>query len=116
MLILKNTFNNSSKQTKTIILPDGSSFKMNLYYKSLTSAWYFDIIYNNLNFTLLNQKLTNNLNALNPFKNKLNFGLSFVVSDGGELWYPDDFENGRVKAYLLDKEDLIKFDELIANL
>ena len=88
---------------------------MNLYYKSLTSGWYFDIIYNNLNFTLLNQKITNNINVLNPFKYKLNFGLSFVVNDGGELWYPDDFENGRVEAYLLDKEDITEIDELISN-
>lgn len=106
MLILNDIFTDSPRQSEEILLPDNTTFTINLYYNNLTSSWFFDILYPASNFTLLGQKLTSNPNVIHNFRNKLKFGLSFIVKDGGELWYKDDFTSGRVDVYLLDETDL----------
>jgi hypothetical protein len=106
MLYLRNIFNSSPKQQKTILLENNNTFTFNIYYRSLTSGWYYDLSYSTLNFNVKGQKITHSLNILDPFRERLNFGLSFRVEDGGEIWYLDDFTNERVKVYLLNENDL----------
>ena len=106
MLYLRNIFNSSPRQQKTILLENGNTFTLNIYYKSLTSGWYYDVFYAPLNFILKGQKATHGLNALEPFRERLPFGLSFRVEDGGEIWYLNDFSSERVKVYLLNSTDL----------
>jgi hypothetical protein len=43
---------------------------------------------------------------LRQFRRNINFGLSCVVSDGGEPWFLSDFETGRVKIYELSTADV----------
>jgi hypothetical protein len=109
MQTLEDIFTDEARQSASIILLDNTTFSITLYYRSLTSGWYCDIKYDPANFDLRGIKITNNLNILHPFRNKLNFGLSFIVPDGGELWYQDDFISGRVLTLLLDKNDIENF-------
>ena len=115
MLIFQNTFTNDPIQQVKIQLPNNTSFVLKLQYNALINGWYADIIYNTANFTLLGIKITNNLNILHNFRNKLGFGLSFVISDNGELWYKDDFLSGRVQVYLLDNADISSLENVYNN-
>lgn len=106
MLYLRNIFNANPKQQKTILLDNNNTFTFNIYYRSLTSGWYYDLSYSVSNFNVKGHKITNSLNLLDPFRERLNFGLSFKVEDKGEIWYLNDFETERVKVYLLNATDL----------
>lgn len=106
MLTISHLFSDEAKQQITVDLPDGAGFNIILQYQILTEAWYCDIIYSRINFSLRGIRLTNNINILRPFEAKLNFGISFILTDGGESWYQNDFISKRVQVFLLDKNDI----------
>jgi hypothetical protein len=86
-------------------LEDGGTIQLTLNFRSNQRCWFYSISGSN-GLSLNNRRLVNSPNMLRQFRNNINFGLSCIVSDGGEPWFLNDFETGRVKIYELSIADM----------
>lgn len=96
---------NSPNVVIRIGLEDGGTIQLTLNFRSNQRCWFYSIL-GSSGFTVNNRRLVNSPNMLRQFRRNINFGLSCVVSDGGEPWFLDDFINGRVKIYELSLADV----------
>lgn len=96
--------------TIRIGLEDGGTIQLTLNFRSNQRCWFYSISGSN-GFTLNNRRLVNSPNMLRQFRNVVKFGLACNVSDGGEPWFLNDFQNGRVKIYELSSADVSKVEE-----
>ena len=77
-------------QQMTLVLQDGSSFTMTLYYISQQEVWFItNLTYNS--FTLNGLRITTSPNMLNQFRNQIPFGLACYTVNNREPTQLEDF-------------------------
>jgi hypothetical protein len=97
---------NSSDQTTLLILPDNSVATLRLRYRQRTQRWIADVGYANKNFQANGINLTCFPNVLRAWRNILPFGIGFMTADFTDPFDINDFQTGRVQAYLLNAADV----------
>lgn len=95
---------NEPKQKFRVKLETGEMVDFEFWFSSITSAWFFSFSCENKKAN--NMQLTNCYNVLREHKDTIPFGLACKVSDGLEPMFKDDFINGRVSVYILNKEEI----------
>lgn len=70
------SFTDSSSQTTTITLDDGSFATLDLVYRPQQKGWFYDLTYKT--FSLLGQRLVYSENMLRQFRWQIPFGLAVL--------------------------------------
>lgn len=108
------TITSSPKQRMTLILENNETVDFKLYYLGRQQSWFYDFTYNNL--TVNCSRVTLTPNALRQFKHIIPFGVSFSSDDEVEPFSIDDFVSGRIRMYVLNKEEVQQIELEIFNL
>jgi hypothetical protein len=103
-----------SRQRQTVALPDGTSFRMVLYYVPLQYGWFLpEISYQD--FIVNGLRVVNSPNLLHQFRNQIPFGLACFTEDKREPMFQEDFNSGFAKLYVLTEAEKEEFTEYLAN-
>lgn len=97
-----------ARQKFTIIGENGEIIPTYLYYLPTQIGWFMDITYGT--FTANGLRLCVSPNIISQWKNIIPFGLLCTSNDGQDPYYLDDFTTGRINIYLLNSDDVEKFD------
>lgn len=98
------TLTDSPKQRWTLVLDNNETAEFYLYYLSRMQAWYYDLEYKNFNVKCSKCVLTPN--SLRSFRRILPFGIVFLSDDVLDPFQITDFASGRVKMYILNKDEV----------
>lgn len=102
-------------QRQTLILPDGSSLLMLIYFRPLQFGWFInEIVYKN--FTLNGLRITVQPNMLRQFKNKIPFGLGCYANHSSrEPTQQQDFSSGAFSLYLLSAAEVTAYENALTG-
>ena len=93
-----------ARQEFTVVTEEGDEISLLLWYAASQQTWFFDVTSGD--FVLQGAQLTVSLNILRAYNNILPFGFSVTSTDGEDPFYLDDFISGRIKLFLLSREDV----------
>lgn len=113
MIELTNLSDNA-KQKFFLPLDSQEKIQFNLYFMPTQSAWFFDFNYKDRAFN--GNKLVLGANILRMYKNIIPFGLMVYADFHIEPFKLDDFSSGRVKLFVLEKEDVSFFEGKVFNI
>lgn len=94
------------QQKQTVVLPDGTTFTINLYYVQMQYAWFISSLTCN-DFTMNWTRVFNSPNMLHQFRNQIPFGLACVTANNREPTQIEDFASGAAIIYALDEADTV---------
>lgn len=101
-------------QKQTLILPDGTSLSLTLYFMPMQYAWVItELVYGD--FLLQGVRISNSPNILYQFQNQIPFGLACYSTQNREPTQQQDFSSGASKLYILDAAEVAAYTELIEN-
>lgn len=95
-------------QQQNLVLPDGSSVLLQIYFRPMQYGWFVNEISWDT-FTLKGLRITNSPNMLNQFRNQIPFGLACYSAANREPSQQDDFISGASKLYLLDEDEVAAY-------
>ena len=84
-----------------------------LRYKEQVQGWFISFTYEN--FTVNNHRMVTSGNFLHQFRNVLPFGMLCEVEGNQEAMLPEDFSSGRASLYVLTREEVQSFSEVISG-
>ena len=101
-----------ANQQMTIVLPDGTTATLTLYYRVQQKGWFYDLSWDGFSppFQSLGNRLVTSPNVLREYRNQLTFGLTISTADAGEPVGQEDFVNGYATAILLDASDVLNIE------
>lgn len=109
-----NQITRDTLQKQTLILEDGSSFTLKMYFVPLQQGWFIrELTYGD--FTLYGLRITVGPNMLYQWKNKLPFGLACTSVGDREPSLQDDFSSENCKLYVLTSEEVTALTEFYEN-
>ena len=97
--------NDNPSQVFSLNLPDGTSATFTLSYRPNQKGWYYDMSWNGTN-----------PNILRAFKNKINFGLACLTTDGYEPMNLNDFNIKYANLYVLTETEVQSIESSIFTL
>ncbi len=101
-------------QKQVLILETGLQLSFTLYFRPRQQGWFFnELIYDD--FTLYGMRVTNNMNLLMPWKNKLPFGIACLSTANREPSLQEDFATGASKLYIMTAVDLVEFEAYLSE-
>lgn len=99
-------------QTRTLVLTDGSSLALTIYFRPLQLGWFINnITYGD--FILNGVRITNSPNILNQFRNQIPFGLACYSTANREPSLQEDFDTGASKLYILSQDEVAAYAEFL---
>lgn len=103
-------------QLQTLILPDGSSAQVQLYFRPMQYGWFLQKLTWN-NFVANEIRITVSPNILRPFCNQLTFGLACYanINPIREPTQQEDFSSGNFSLYILSAAEVTELNQLIAG-
>lgn len=104
---------NNPIQTMKLVLDTKELVQFNLRFMPTQMSWYCDVIYNDVEIYGLKVALFPNL--LRHFKNMLPFGIGFSANDHVEPFSVEDFANGRVQMFVLNKQEVEEIESVVFN-
>lgn len=104
---------NNPKQTMQLVLDTKELVQFNLRFMPTQMSWYCDVIYNDISIYGLKVALFPNL--LRHFRNMLPFGIGFSANDHVEPFSIEDFTNGRVQMFILNKQEVEEVESVVFN-
>ena len=104
---------NNPIQTMKLVLDTKELVQFNLRFMPTQMSWYCDVIYNDVEIYGLKVALFPNL--LRHFKNMLPFGIGFSANDHVEPFSIEDFTNGRVQMFVLNKQEVEEIESVVFN-
>ena len=105
---LINSLNNNPRQKFSVYTEDGNTLNVELYYYITQKSWYFDFEYGD--YTCKGSRVVLTPNAIRHLKNILPFGIAFLSESNTEPFSVDDFSNGRIKMYILNKDEVLQIE------
>jgi hypothetical protein len=111
MYIIQN-ITSDALQNQTLVLPDGTSFSLTIYFVPMQYAWFItQLVYGS--FTLQGMRITNSPNMLNQFVNQLPFGLACYSNANREPSQQQDFSSGASTLYVLTQAEAQEYLEFL---
>lgn len=100
-------------QQQTLILPDGTSFTMTLYFIPMQQGWFItELVYGA--FILRGLRVTVSPNMLNQFRNQIPFGLACFSVGNREPSLQQDFSSGNATLYVLTAAEVTEYARLLS--
>lgn len=105
----------SPNQFHQLVLENNETADIYLRYYPRMFSWFFDIAYKDKRVN--NIKVVLHPNILRQFKNNIPFGLMFYTDNDSpvEPFQITDFETGRVKLSILNKDEVAQIESEIFN-
>lgn len=102
-------------QRRTLILLDGTSLQMTMYFVPLQLGWFItSLVYGT--FTLTGLRITVNPNMLRQFKNQIPFGLACYGNKvTREPTQQQDFSSKAFSLYILSAAEVLAYEEFLAG-
>lgn len=95
-------------QKQTLVLPDGTTLALELYFRPLQFGWFVNqLSYGD--FVLNGLRITNSPNMLNQFRNQLPFGFGCFSTANREPTQQQDFTSGASKLYILTQAEVDEY-------
>lgn len=100
-------------QRQTLILPDGTSLTMTIYFRPLQAGWFInELVYGS--FILQGVRLTVSPNILRQFKNQIPFGLACLGNNTNrEPTQQQDFSSKAFSLYILSAAEVIAYENYL---
>lgn len=100
-------------QRQTLILPDGTSLTLTMYFRPMQTGWFInEITYGS--FSLTGLRITVSPNMLRQFKNQIPFGLAcYGNKTNREPTQQQDFSSGAFSLYLLSKQEVQQYEDFL---
>lgn len=114
MASLIQQITDDSFQQQTLILPDGSSFLLQLYFMPMQYAWVITAL-TYKSFTLNGFRVSNSPNMLQQYCNQLPFGLACFSTQNREPSQQQDFSSGASQLYVLTAAEVAEYTEFLAG-
>ena len=110
--------NDNPSQVFSLNLPDGTSATFTLSYRPNQKGWYYDMSWNGTNpsFQVNGCRITVFPNILRAFKNKINFCLACLTTDGYEHMNLNDFNIKYANLYVLTETEVQSIESSIFTL
>lgn len=103
-----------ARQLQTLVLDDGTSLTLSLYYIPMQLGWFItDLVYQD--FEIQSLRITVSPNMLYQFKNQLPFGLGCFTNQGREPTQQEDFSSGNFQLYILSQAEVEQYSEFLSN-
>lgn len=113
MYILQN-LTTAPLQVQTLILPDGSSLEMTIYFVPMQLSWFItNITYGA--FQLNGIHIVNSPNMLNQFRSQIPFGIACYSTNNREPSQQQDFSSGASVLYLLTQAECQEYAEFLSG-
>lgn len=103
---------NNALQTQTLVLPDGSSVVLTVYFRPIQQGWFINEL-TWQTFILRGVRITNSPNMLYQWKNLIPFGLACYSSGNREPSLKKDFVSGASKLYILTAAEVEAYAEYL---
>lgn len=102
----------SPKQQYPIVLADGSTVTLYLYFCLQQIGWFYDFSWDGQvpPFAVYGNKLVTGPNVLRTLRELIPFGVGVVTRDGGDPAGQQDFVNGYCTLVLLDQTDVASIE------
>lgn len=99
-------------QQQTLVLDDGSTVFIEMYFRPMQFGWFFNTI-TYQTFTLNGLRITNSPNMLNQFQNQIPFGIGCFSTNNREPSQQNDFSSGASKLYILNAAEVAEYEEFL---
>lgn len=105
---------NDPLQKQTLILPDGTSLELVLYFIPMQYAWVIQsLTYGE--FVLNGVRVCNSPNMLYQFKNQIPFGIACFSTNAREPSQQDDFTSGASTLFILTAAEVEEYAEILSG-
>ncbi len=109
-----NQITNDPFQQQTLVLPDGTSLQLQIYFMPLQYGWFItSLTYGT--FTLNGLRITNSPNMLHQFRNQLPFGLACFSTNNREPSQQTDFSSGASQLYILTAAEVAAYTAYLTS-
>ena len=106
--------NSYPNQTQTVVLPDGTSFNITLYYVDLQQGWFISNLTYGA-FVLSGWRVFASPNMLHQFRNQIPFGLACYMTEPREPMLQTDFTNNIAQLFLLSMAEVEQFTAFLTT-
>jgi len=112
-MLLIQQVTSDTLQKQTIVLEDGSSFTITLYFMPLQYGWFIqELVYGD--FILRGVRVSNSPNILRQWKNKIPFGLACISKGKREPYFIDDFSSANSSLYVLTESEVQAYEDYLS--
>lgn len=112
-MFLVQQITNNPLQKQTLILDDGTSLSLTIYFRPMQQGWFInELIYGS--FVLNGVRITNSPNMLNQFINQIPFGLGCFSTANREPSQQQDFSSGASNLYILNHAECVAYREFLS--
>ncbi len=101
-------------QQQTLVLDNGASFAMQLYYRPMQQGWFLNEL-SYQSFILRGIRVVNSPNLLNQWRNLIPFGLGCFSSGNRDPQLQKDFLSGASKLYVLSQAECDEYAEFLTR-
>jgi hypothetical protein len=101
-------------QRQTLVLPDGTSFTMTLYFSLLQYGWFIRELNYLDDFTIRNFRVCTLPNILRQFKNIIPFGIACFVEGNREPTQRQDFSSGAARLFILTETEVQEYEAFLS--
>lgn len=115
-MFLIQQITNAPRQKQTLILPDGTSLNMEIYFIPMQFGWFItSLVYGN--FTIQGLRITVSPNMLYQFRNQIPFGLACYANLAAkrEPTQQQDFSSGAFSLYILNQTEVDQYAEVLSG-
>lgn len=103
-----NQITNDPLQSQSLILPDGTTIEMTLYFIQQQSGWFFNsLVYGD--FLISGMRICNSPNMMHQYRNLIPFGISCYSTNAREPSLIGDFASGASILYILTAEEVAAY-------
>lgn len=106
---------NDPYQQQNVVLPDGTLFLLQLYFRPLQYGWFINEISWGDDFKIYGLRITNSPDMLYQWRNKIPFGLACYSTALREPSQLDDFASEASKLYLLSADEVEAYKEFLTS-
>lgn len=111
-MLLIQPLTQAPKQQLTIVLPNGNTATMTIYFVPIQQGWFItNLTYGD--FVLNGIRIVVSPNILNQFRNLIPFGIACFSDGNREPSLIQDFQSGACKLYLLTPEEVNNYASLL---
>lgn len=113
-MLLIQQITSDALQTQTLVLQDGTTLGLTLYFRPLQYGWFINSL-TYLTFKLNGLRVCNSPNMLHQFRNQLPFGLACFSTGNREPSQQQDFSSGTSKLYILTAGEVAQYTGYLAG-
>lgn len=102
-------------QQQALILPDGSSIQIEMYFRQQQQGWFFNSLVYSAGFTINGLRICNSPNLLYQFQNQIPFGLACISVAQREPSLLQDFSSGNSQIFILTPEEVQEYADFLSG-